>query len=98
MNADKYKLVFVIGAIAVAPLFAQKDPLPSGNPGTLPNGVRPPQLEGVGVDEHLGQEVDLDLTFTAKNGYPVALRDFFNKGKPVVLDLVYYQCPMLCNL
>jgi len=98
MNADKYKLVFVIGAIAVAPLFAQKDPLPSGNPGTLPNGVRPPQLEGIGVDEHLGQEVDLDLTFTAENGYPVALRDFFHKGKPVVLDLVYYQCPMLCNL
>jgi protein SCO1 len=27
----------------------------------------------------------------------VRLGDFF-RGKPVVLSLVYYQCPMLCNL
>lgn len=53
---------------------------------------------GVGVDEHLGAAIDLDLQFIAENGYPVALRDFFHKGKPVILDLIYYSCPMLCNL
>jgi protein SCO1/2 len=58
----------------------------------------PPELQGVGVDEHLGQPIDLNLTFTAENGYPVALKDFFHKDRPVILNLVYYSCPMLCNM
>ena len=66
--------------------------------GTLPSGTLPPQLENVGVEEHLGRAVDLNLTFEDENGARVNLQDFFHKGKPVVLDLVYYRCPMLCNL
>lgn len=58
----------------------------------------PRQLEGVGIDEKLGSQVDLDLTFVAENGYPVPLRTYFQKGRPVLLNLVYYTCPMLCNL
>jgi protein SCO1 len=58
----------------------------------------PRELEGVGITEKLGQPVDLDLTFIGEDGYPVALRSFFHKGKPVLLNLVYYSCPMLCNL
>jgi protein SCO1/2 len=58
----------------------------------------PPQLEGVGIEEKLGQQVNLDLTFTNENGYQVPLRSFFHKDKPVLLNLVYYSCPMLCNL
>lgn len=58
----------------------------------------PAALEGVGVEEKLGNKIDLDLQFTAENGYQVPLRQFFAKGKPVILNLVYYQCPMLCNL
>ena len=48
--------------------------------------------------EHIGQKVNLDLQFTAESGYQVPLRQFFEKGKPVLLNLVYYRCPMLCNL
>ena len=58
----------------------------------------PPELVGVDVVEHIGQKVNLDLQFTAENGYQVPLRQFFQKGKPVLLNLVYYRCPMLCNL
>lgn len=58
----------------------------------------PPELVGVGVDEKLGRNVDLNLEFTAENGYQVPLSSFFHKGKPVLLNLVYYTCPMLCNL
>ncbi len=58
----------------------------------------PNELEGVGVDEKLGSKIDLDLTFIGEDGYPVALREIFNKGRPVILNLVYYNCPMLCNL
>ncbi len=77
-------------ALCALPLAAQQ--------ATLPAGVMPLQLEGVGIEEHLGREIDLNLTFIAENGYPVALRDYFHKGRPVVLNLIYYSCPMLCNL
>jgi protein SCO1/2 len=85
-------------ALMALPLAAQKDRVPTGQPGSLPAGVRPAQLEGIGVDEHLGRTVDLNLEFIAENGYPVKLKDYFSKGKPVILDLIYYTCPMLCNL
>src|SRR5258708_4375900 len=68
------------------------------DPPSSPIGMLPPQLEGVGIEEHLGREIDLNLTFIAENGYPVALRDYFHKGRPVILNLIYYSCPMLCNL
>ena len=50
---------------------------------------------GVGIEEHLGRTVDLDLTFNDEDGKIVKLRDFFNKGRPVMLDLVYYNCPIV---
>jgi protein SCO1/2 len=98
MNAKRRKLISVSLALAALPLFAQKDNMPSGLPGALPTGVKPPMLEGVGVDERLGRDIDLNLTFIAENGYPVKLSDYFHKGRPVILNLIYYSCPMLCNL
>lgn len=58
----------------------------------------PAELEGVGIEERLGETVDLGLTFIGEDGHPVALREFFGKGRPVILNLVYYSCPMLCTL
>lgn len=58
----------------------------------------PRELEGVGVTEHLGNTVDLGLEFTAEDGYQHKLGEYFGKGKPVIVNLVYFQCPMLCNL
>lgn len=58
----------------------------------------PAQLVGVGIEEHLGRPVDLDLTFNDEKGQAVKLREFFNQGRPVILDLVYYTCPQLCSL
>jgi protein SCO1 len=58
----------------------------------------PAQLVGVGIEEHLGRTIDLDLTFNDEDGKTVKLRDFFNKGRPVLLDLVYFNCPQLCTL
>src|SRR5580700_8054852 len=98
MNVNGLKLTLAAMAIAAAPLFAQKDNVPSGLPGALPTGVKPPMLEGVGIDEHLGRDIDLNLTFIAENGYPVKLSDYFHKGRPVILNLIYYSCPMLCDL
>jgi protein SCO1/2 len=58
----------------------------------------PPQMAGVGVDEKLGNQVDLNLTFVGEGGLVRKLGDYFRPGKPVILNLVYYRCPMLCNL
>lgn len=58
----------------------------------------PPELEGVGLTEKLGEPLPLDLSFTDENGKPVTLRDYFSSGKPVILNLGYFGCPMLCGL
>lgn len=75
---------------------------PYRNPGyvqsELPLNAKPPILQDVGIDEHLGAQVNLDLEFIAENGYPVKLGQFFNNRKPVILNLVYYDCPQLCTL
>ncbi len=59
-------------------------------------------VQDIDVVERLGQKVDLDAPFTSSDGQghakTVKLRDFLVEGKPVVLSLVYYKCPMLCNL
>lgn len=56
----------------------------------------PPALKSVGIDQKLNEPVPLDAVFKDEQGREVRLGDFF-KGKPVVLSLVYYSCPMLCN-
>jgi protein SCO1/2 len=58
----------------------------------------PEELKGVGVTEHLGEQIPLDLQFVDSNGKPVALRQFFDGRRPVILTLNYSNCPMLCSL
>ena len=61
-----------------------------------PANVRPPHLENVGIDQHLDAQVPPDLVFTDDTGHSVKLGDYFGK-KPLILNLVYYQCTMLCG-
>lgn len=65
------------------------------NSGQTSTGL-PPVLKKVGIDQHLNEQLPLDAVFKDEQGRDVRLGQFFN-GKPVVLSLVYYQCPMLCN-
>ena len=59
-------------------------------------GVRPELLKEVGVDQKLDAQVPLNLAFRDEHGNPVELGQFFG-SKPVILTLVYYNCPMLCT-
>ena len=59
-------------------------------------GVRPSLLKEVGIDQKLNQSVPLDLAFRDEHGKAVQLGEYFGK-KPVILSLVYYNCPMLCT-
>jgi len=54
-------------------------------------------LSEIGVDQKLNASVPLDLQFKDESGMNVDLRRLFH-GKPVVLSLVYYECPMLCSM
>lgn len=60
--------------------------------------VMPAELSGVGVDEHLNQSLPLDATFIDHNGRPVQLSQLFDGRRPVLLNIVYHRCPMLCGL
>lgn len=57
----------------------------------------PKQLNAVGINQRLGEMLPLEASFKDENGKDVILGDYFNKGRPVILALVYYECPMLCN-
>jgi protein SCO1/2 len=77
-----------------SPLYSPKtyDPTQAG----VSNGL-PSQLNEVGIEQKLNSQLPLDAAFKDENGNAVKLGDYFSKGKPVVLALVYYECPMLCN-
>ena len=50
----------------------------------------------IGVDEKRGTQVPLNAAFKDQTGRDVSLADYFGDGKPVLLSLNYYECPMLC--
>lgn len=60
-------------------------------------GQLPAQLREVGFDQLPGAQVPLDAAFVDEQGLPVTLGQYFGQ-RPVLLVLVYYECPMLCSM
>ena len=89
--------VALSGMLAV-PLCAQQ----AGAAGLQPSSdgstrnERPPILQQVGIDQHLNEQLPLNLHFRDEAGKDVTLGDYFHE-RPVILSLVYYRCPMLCG-
>ena len=63
---------------------------------TTANGL-PEALQKIGIDQKLGDQLPLDTVLKDEDGKDVRLGDYFEHGRPVILALVYYECPMLCN-
>ena len=61
-----------------------------------PANTRPPRLQNVGIEQHLDAQVPPDLVFRDDTGKTVKLGDYFGR-KPLILNLVYYNCTMLCG-
>lgn len=80
-------IVALAFALAPAGAFAQ-----GGAPTATPD-----PLHDVSFDQRLDAQVPLDLTFVDEQGRSVQLGDYFGK-QPVILQMSYYQCPMLCSL
>jgi protein SCO1/2 len=56
----------------------------------------PSLVSAIGIDQHLGEKLPLDLKFKDDHGKDVTLGECLD-GKPTILVLAYYQCPMLCT-
>jgi protein SCO1/2 len=77
----------ILSCASIAPLAAQ----------TVEQNTVSKVFKEVGIDQRLGDSIPLDLTFRDETGATVKLGDYFH-DKPVVLSLVYYNCPMLCKM
>jgi protein SCO1/2 len=82
------------GSRAMAPNFDAGASASAKGPLASPQDV---VLSKVRWDQKLGQNVPLDATFKDESGQTVPLAKYFNKGKPVVLSLIFFNCTMLCS-
>jgi protein SCO1 len=96
MEGRKAIIGWLFAALLTAPgaTYGQ-GPLPQHEPGD-PATAKPGLLSKIGIDQRLNQQVPLDLTFVDETGREVKLGEYFGK-RPVLLALVYYECPMLCT-
>lgn len=89
-------LLLALVLVAAFPAAAQKPPT-QVEVDSQASGM-PAGLKEVGFDQNIGERLPLDLTFRDSTGKEVRLGDYFGQGRPVILSLVYYECPMLCDL
>ena len=88
----------MITQFLVATLFTFAATAYDGKPAPKVSDEKPKELQEIGIDEKLGQSLDLSLKVTNEDGQVVTLGSFFDGKTPVILSLVYYSCPSLCNL
>jgi protein SCO1/2 len=90
-------VIFAVMGLATSS-FAQYSGVPKSGmmtKGGMPAGLTPNELKKVSFEQSLGVQVPLDLPFRDETGRAVQLSQYFT-GRPVILALVYYECPMLC--
>jgi len=97
-------LRYVVSSLAAAAaLWAQPGQLAPAQPSSLRDpGSRPAPLpsalQGITLEQKLNHQVPLNLVFKDEFGRSLPLSTYFSGNKPVILALVYYTCPMLCNM
>jgi protein SCO1/2 len=78
----------LLGLLALVALWSVPGQAQEPRPATL--------AQTVGIDQHLGEQLPLEVRVRDESGRERLLADFFG-DKPVVLNFVYYRCPMLCT-
>lgn len=58
----------------------------------------PRPVLGLQIEEHVGRALPLELQFTRSDGTVVQLGEYFKSGKPAVIAMVYYKCPVVCDV
>ncbi len=95
MKSSKTVAIAAALMFAAAPAGAQGVGRTAEAPGDAAS-AKPGLLSKIGIDQRLNNQVPLDLTFVEETGREVKLGEYFGK-RPVMLALVYYECPMLCT-
>ncbi len=85
-TATRLAVAAALAVVLVIPAKAQT----SANAPALPGAVS--------IAQKLNTQIPLDLMFRDEQGKVVRLQEFFNNGRPVLLNFVYYRCPMLCPM
>lgn len=80
------------GALVTSPASAD------GGMPAMPSDQLPMEFQQASIKEHLGDRLPLELVLHDEKGAEVKLGDYFNRGRPVVLNFVYHTCPMLCGM
>ena len=91
----KQPLAFLVVLLPAALVLAQGTPPPLGSPGVPPV---PDAMIDIGVDEKPDTRLNPELQFVDENGSAVRLGQYFDGKRPVILQLMYMECPMLCTL
>ena len=90
-------IIATISALALTAGSAAYAQAPGILPGVgEPTSARPGILGKIAIDQRIGSQIPADIPFVDDQGRQVVIGDYFGK-RPVVLALVYYECPMLCT-
>jgi len=80
------RILLILAAVLVSDCLQA---LATGTPDLIPKEA--------GIEEHLDQQVDLELEFIDTNGSAVPLRSLIRPNRPALIVPVYYRCPRLCS-
>ncbi len=92
-------MIVVASILAASVVFSQSSAPPFA-PGDRPIAGESvaPEFQGIDIIEHLGGQVPLDTPLMDDDGSPTTLGEILKDGKPIMLHMGYYKCPMLCTL
>jgi protein SCO1 len=91
----RYAILLLVLASAAVPAHAQRGSMSYGK--AIAEPARPLNTDAIGIDQHLGEQIPLDLFFRDEHDKEVTLGGCVG-GKPTVLVLAYYRCPQMCTL
>ena len=84
--------------LVCSPLLGQ---FPSVAPGEYVDPELDPVLrsiDGLTIHDRLGKRLPVERVVRTESGERVSVGDLFASKRPVILNPVYFSCPMLCNL
>ena len=55
------------------------------------------EKDKVGITEYIGEKVPGNITLLDSSNKIVTLDDFYSENKPILVNLVYFNCPLLCS-
>jgi protein SCO1/2 len=102
IQVERLSLAVAVAISGVANIWAANSPVATAatsasNPSTVNASTFNQLLSRIGITAEFGKQVPLSTTFIDSTGQPIQLGKCL-RGRPTIIHLVYYQCPMLCKL